>query len=107
VYLERFIFDLLSLASRTLLLEGRREEIFSPVKNLNGLDSVETSKKDQVRQFADWLAKGNVDIIRVASGNSPFPIEIAPSFACSCYEFLEKWRDLGKKPAVCENFYLE
>jgi UDP-N-acetylglucosamine/UDP-N-acetylgalactosamine diphosphorylase len=106
VKLERFIFDLLQHAERTVLLEGRREEIFSPVKNQAGLDSPETSKRDQVRQFANWLAHGKVDIIRDADGTPPFSIEIAPSFANSSREFVEKWSRLEKKPAVIENFYL-
>ena len=106
VKLERFIFDLLPHAERTLLLEGRRDEIFSPVKNQAGLDSPETSKRDQVRQFANWLACGKVDIIRDADGTPPFSIEIAPSFASSSREFVEKWSRLEEKPAVVENFYL-
>ncbi|MDR2667472.1 MAG: UTP--glucose-1-phosphate uridylyltransferase [Puniceicoccales bacterium] len=106
VKLERFIFDLLPHAERTLLLEGRREEIFSPIKNQAGLDSPETSRRDQVRQFANWLARGKVDIIRDADGTPPFPIEIAPSFANSAREFVEKWSKLDRKPAVVENFYL-
>ncbi|MDR3316491.1 MAG: UTP--glucose-1-phosphate uridylyltransferase [Puniceicoccales bacterium] len=107
IKLERFIFDLLPQAECAVLLEGRREEIFSPVKNSAGLDSVETSKRDQTRQFADWLARGKVDLIRDAGGTPPFFLEIAPSFAVSCEEFLEKWMQLEKKPAVGANFYLE
>jgi UDP-N-acetylglucosamine/UDP-N-acetylgalactosamine diphosphorylase len=107
VKLERFIFDLLPHADRTVLLEGKREEIFSPIKNQAGLDSPETSKRDQVRQFANWLASGKVDIIRDADGTPPFPIEIAPSFANTSREFVDRWSTLQERPAVIENFYLE
>jgi hypothetical protein len=106
IKLERFIFDLLPFAEQALLLEGRREEIFSPVKNQVGLDSPDTSRRDQMRQFANWLAMGKVDMLRDADGTPPFAIEIAPSFADSAREFLSKWIRLEKKPAVVENFYL-
>jgi UDP-N-acetylglucosamine/UDP-N-acetylgalactosamine diphosphorylase len=107
IKLERFIFDLLPHAERTLLLEGKREEVFSPAKNLIGLDSVETCRRDQMRQFADWLSKGKADILRDAEGIPPFPLEISPLFADSCREFLRKWGSLDPKPATCANFYLE
>ncbi|MDR2576943.1 MAG: UTP--glucose-1-phosphate uridylyltransferase [Puniceicoccales bacterium] len=105
--LEYFIFDLLLHAKRTLLLEGRREKLFSPIRNPRGLDSPETSYRDQMRLFADWLAHAKVDLIRDSNGTPPFPIEIAPSFAVSCEEFQEKWRKLDPKPAIGPNFYLE
>ncbi|MDR2664246.1 MAG: UTP--glucose-1-phosphate uridylyltransferase [Puniceicoccales bacterium] len=105
--MERSISDLLSFADRALLLEGRREEIFSPVKNQLGLDSPETSRRDQVRLFANWLALGKVDMLRDEGGTPPFAIEIAPSFADSAREFLAKWSRLEWRPAVVENFYLE
>ncbi|MDR2030659.1 MAG: UDPGP type 1 family protein [Puniceicoccales bacterium] len=105
--LERFIFDLLPRAERALLLEGRREEMFSPVKNAAGLDSVETSQRDQVRQFAEWLSKGRVDLSRDDSGLPPFFLEISPLFADTMEEFLQKWAEMPIKPAVGANFYLE
>jgi UDP-N-acetylglucosamine/UDP-N-acetylgalactosamine diphosphorylase len=105
--MEHFLSDLLPFAERTLLLEGRRDEIFSPVKNQMGLDSPETSRRDQVRLFANWLAMGRVDMLRDESGAPPFSIEIAPSFANSVREFLAKWARLERRPAVVENFYLE
>ncbi|MDR3117262.1 MAG: UDPGP type 1 family protein [Puniceicoccales bacterium] len=107
IKLERFIFDLLPRAERSLLLEGRREEIFSPVKNAAGLDSVETSRRDQVRRFAEWLSKGKVDIIRDGEGLPPFALEISPLFADTAEEFLQKWAQLPQKPPVAADFYLE
>jgi UDP-N-acetylglucosamine/UDP-N-acetylgalactosamine diphosphorylase len=105
--MERYLSDLLPFAERTLLLEGRRDEIFSPIKNQLGLDSPETSRRDQVRLFANWLAMGKVDMLRDEAGTPPFAIEIAPSFANSAREFLAKWARLERRPAVVENFYLE
>jgi UDP-N-acetylglucosamine/UDP-N-acetylgalactosamine diphosphorylase len=107
IKLERLIFDLLPLTDRTLLLEGRREEIFSPVKNLAGMDSAETSKRDQIRLFAEWLSSGKTDVPRAADGTLPFAIEISPLFADTLEEFLKKWAALDNRPPVVEGFYLE
>jgi UDP-N-acetylglucosamine/UDP-N-acetylgalactosamine diphosphorylase len=106
VKFEYFIFDLLRYAQRTLLLEGQREKTFSPIKNPIGIDSPETSQRDQMRLWADWLVKARVDLIRDSSGVPPFQIEIAPSFAVCCEEFLEKWNNVTEKPVIGPNFYL-
>ena len=45
VKLESFIFDALSLARRTLVLEGDRAEMFAPTKNPTGVDSVESCRE--------------------------------------------------------------
>ncbi len=78
VKLEAFIFDALPLAERTLLLETRREEEFSPVKNATGEDSLETSRRDQVRRAARWLEQAGVRVPRGTDGEPAVPIEISP-----------------------------
>jgi UDP-N-acetylglucosamine/UDP-N-acetylgalactosamine diphosphorylase len=45
VKLESFIFDALSLARTTLVLEGDRAEMFAPTKNPTGVDSVESCRE--------------------------------------------------------------
>lgn len=107
IKLERFVFDMLPFAERSLLLEGRREEIFSPIKNAAGLDSLETSKRDQIKLFAKWLSEGKAEIPMDSDGLPPFAIEISPLFAERRRTFLSAWAGLEKKPTVCENFYLE
>lgn len=107
VKLERFLFDILPLASRTLLLEGRREELFSPIKSLVGLDSLETARRDQIRLWAQWLSEGKADMPLDSNGLPPFSIEISPLFADSKRHFLEAWRNLTIRPAVRENFCLD
>lgn len=107
VKLERFLFDILPLASRTMLLEGRREEIFSPIKSLVGVDSLETARRDQIRLWAQWLSEGKADMPLDSDGLPPFPIEISPLFADSKCHFLEAWQGLAVRPAVRENFCLD
>lgn len=42
---EQFIFDTFKLFDDISILRGNREEIFAPVKNIQGEDSPETAKK--------------------------------------------------------------
>ena len=55
VKLERFIFDALPAAERTLIVEGDRERQFNPVKNATGSDSAETSRQALSRIAREWL----------------------------------------------------
>jgi UDP-N-acetylglucosamine/UDP-N-acetylgalactosamine diphosphorylase len=56
VKFETFVFDALPLAKNPLLLEADRLEEFSPVKNMTGVDSLESSQADQVKRAKRWLA---------------------------------------------------
>ena len=47
VKFETFVFDALPLAKNPLILEADRLEEFSPVKNMTGVDSLESSQSDQ------------------------------------------------------------
>jgi len=62
VKLERFIFDALPLAEASIILETDRVEEFAPIKNAEGNDSPETSKKLQVKRAARWLERYGVGI---------------------------------------------
>lgn len=55
VKLESFIFDAIPLAGKPLILQTIREEEFSPVKNVTGVDSAESSRRDLNRRAARWL----------------------------------------------------
>lgn len=55
IKLERFIFDALPLAERTLIVEGNREREFNPVKNKSGADSADTSRAALNRIAREWL----------------------------------------------------
>lgn len=81
VKLETFVFDVLPLAENALVLEVDRLEEFSPVKNATGVDSLETSQRDQVRRAARWLEAAGVPVPRRPDGEPDCTIEIAPTFA--------------------------
>ena len=55
VKFETFVFDALPLAKNPLILEADRLEEFSPVKNMSGVDSLESSQADQVKRAKHWL----------------------------------------------------
>jgi UDP-N-acetylglucosamine/UDP-N-acetylgalactosamine diphosphorylase len=42
--------------------ETDRAEEFSPVKNAEGVDSPETSRRDQIRRAARWLKEAGVEV---------------------------------------------
>ncbi|MFP8876207.1 MAG: UTP--glucose-1-phosphate uridylyltransferase, partial [Myxococcota bacterium] len=54
--LERFIFDALLAARRVCVVEVRREEEYSPVKNAEGPDSPETARRDLEARYRAWLS---------------------------------------------------
>jgi UDP-N-acetylglucosamine/UDP-N-acetylgalactosamine diphosphorylase len=56
VKFETFVFDALPLAKNPLILEADRLEEFSPVKNMTGVDSLESSQADQVKRAKRWLS---------------------------------------------------
>jgi len=90
VKLEMFIFDALSLADKTMILETQRDEEFSPIKNAEGLDSPLTCLHHQVRRAANWLEEAGVDLPLDADGQVAAAIEISPLFADSAEELAAK-----------------
>ena len=86
IKLETFIFDAMSLTDKTVILETRRNEEFSPIKNAEGLDSPVTSLHSQVRRAAGWLEKAGVELPLDADGQVAAAIEISPLFADSAEE---------------------
>ncbi|HAU37168.1 MAG TPA: 2-alkenal reductase [Phycisphaerales bacterium] len=90
VKLEMFVFDAMPLAERTVILETRRSEEFSPIKNATGEDSLTSSLHDQVRRAAAWLEAAGVAVPRDADGQVAAAIEISPLFADSAEELKRK-----------------
>jgi UDP-N-acetylglucosamine/UDP-N-acetylgalactosamine diphosphorylase len=78
VKLERFIFDALPLARRSIILETDRVEEFAPIKNAEGTDSPETSQKLQIERAARWLEACGVRVPRTEQGEVDAVIEISP-----------------------------
>ncbi|MEK6676481.1 MAG: UDPGP type 1 family protein [Planctomycetota bacterium] len=81
VKLEKFIFDVLPFATNPLVLEVDRAEEFSPVKNATGVDSLETSKRDQNLRACRWLESVGVRIPRHPDGTPNTTVTISPLFA--------------------------
>lgn len=81
IKIETFVFDTIPLAHRALFFEVQRAEEFAPLKNRDGVDSVETCTRGQVEKAARWLSACGVEIPRDARGLSVHAIEISPLFA--------------------------
>jgi UDP-N-acetylglucosamine/UDP-N-acetylgalactosamine diphosphorylase len=97
---EMFIFDSLPLAKRSVIIETRREDEFSPIKNASGKDSPKTSKLDQSAQFLRWIEAAGEDVNMLES------IEISPLCAQTESEFLNYWKALQPKPELKDGIYL-
>ncbi|NOX99706.1 MAG: UDPGP type 1 family protein [Verrucomicrobia bacterium] len=104
---EMFIFDALPFADRPLVLETLREVEFSPVKNAEGEDSPETSRRDQLRKFARWLAAAGVEMPVNSDGTPKMAVEISPGFADSKETFVAAWKALETPPTLKDGLVLE
>jgi UDP-N-acetylglucosamine/UDP-N-acetylgalactosamine diphosphorylase len=83
---ERFIFDLLPSARRSIVMEVDGAETFAPVKNADGeaKDTPSTVKSQMSALYRRWL---------VAAGWSVperIPVEIRPTLALDAAEFAER-----------------
>lgn len=104
---EQLIFDVLPEARNAVLMEIMRQEEFSPIKNAQGTDSLDSFKKDQLIQYIEWFKNVGVDITCGQDGIPLFNIEISPFFADNQYSFIEKWDSLLEKPEILTEIYLE
>ncbi|MDJ0868063.1 MAG: UDPGP type 1 family protein [Myxococcota bacterium] len=59
--LERFLFDALPAAERTLLLEVERDLEYAPVKNAGGGESPDTARRALVALYRRWLGAAGID----------------------------------------------
>lgn len=83
VKLERFVFDALPLARKSVILETDRVEEFAPIKNAAGVDSPESSKRLQSERAARWLERHGVEVPRGEGGELLAVIELSPLTAVS------------------------
>ena len=90
VKLEMFIFDALTLASKSIIFETDRAEEFSPVKNAMGSDSPRTCRRDMIRRAARWLRLAGIELPHNPQGEPACTLEISPLFALDAEEFLAK-----------------
>ncbi|MCH2203186.1 MAG: UDPGP type 1 family protein [Fuerstiella sp.] len=84
VKFERFIFDALPLAQRTLIVEGDRQREFNPVKNADGNDSPKTARAALSHIGCQWLHTAEQS---VASGTV---VEISPLLALTAEDLCER-----------------
>ena len=68
-----FVFDSLSAAQNGQIQVIKKEEQFAPIKNAEGEDSIETSKKLMLERSKNWLNSAGIK----CDGK----IEISPLFA--------------------------
>jgi UDP-N-acetylglucosamine/UDP-N-acetylgalactosamine diphosphorylase len=104
---EMFVFDALPYAKNPIVIETRRADDFSPVKNAEGADSPQTCRDDQLRQFARWLRTAGATV-ETDEGGYPRPaLEVSPLFGYDEDTFAEAWEKLSPKPAVANGLYLD
>lgn len=84
---ERFIFDALPLAKRTLVVEADRSREFNPLKDRTGENSPERVKEALTRLGRGWLAEAEVDVPEQTS------VEISPLIALEAADL----RKLGRE----------
>lgn len=77
---EQFIFDLLPLSSRSLIVEADRAAEFNPVKNKEGADSPATCQAAMQLLHHRWLREAGANIAE------DVPVEIGPLFALDADE---------------------
>lgn len=107
VKLESFIFDALPLASRTMVLEARREEEFAPTKNPTGVDSVESCREMLIARDAKRLEKAGVEIPKKEDGSPECAIELSPKTFLDDEDAIEYTKGRQVKIARGEELYLE
>ncbi len=90
--LEQFIFDVLPYAKKVMVMETRRENDFSPIKNSNGQDSLATAQRDLSELFASWLQQVHIPVKRDASGRLLQKIEISPLYALDAADLVGRVR---------------
>jgi UDP-N-acetylglucosamine/UDP-N-acetylgalactosamine diphosphorylase len=90
VKLETFVFDVLPRARNPLVMQVERGEEFSPVKNAIGVDSLETSRRDQVLRACRWLEAAGIAVPRNGAGEPALSVWISPLFAMDADEISMK-----------------
>lgn len=100
VKFEMFVFDALPFARNPVLIETLRQDDFSPVKNGEGLDSPQTCRDDQRRQFARWLRANGATVNVDATGLPDINVEVSPRFGYDEDSFADAWKKLSPRPVI-------
>ena len=107
VKFELFVFDALPFARNSIVVETARADDFSPVKNATGVDSAQSCRDDQLRQFARWLQAVGATVPADATGLPALRLEVSPLFGYDASSFVESWQRLASKPEIKDGLYLE
>jgi UDP-N-acetylglucosamine/UDP-N-acetylgalactosamine diphosphorylase len=107
VKFEMFVFDALPFAKNPVVIETRRADDFSPVKNAEGVDSPQTSRDDQQRQFARWLNANGAAVATDSTGLPKAKLEVSPLFGYDEDSFADAWRKRSSRPTIANELYLE
>jgi UDP-N-acetylglucosamine/UDP-N-acetylgalactosamine diphosphorylase len=85
-----------------VIIEGLRNDNFSPVKNADGIDSPKSCQKDQLNQAIRWLNAAGVELDISPEGNKTkdFSFEINYRFAMDEEDFINQWNNLKNKPTI-------
>jgi UDP-N-acetylglucosamine/UDP-N-acetylgalactosamine diphosphorylase len=83
---EKFVFDLLPTAERSIVVEGDAADVFAPVKNADGAptDTPSATKEAIVMQHRRWLERAGMTIDKGAK------VEINPRWALDADEVAMK-----------------
>ena len=103
---EMFVFDALPFAANPVIIETARGDDFSPVKNAEGVDSPQTSREDQLRQYARWAKSAGIEIETDDTGLPSFAFEVSPLFGDTPGRFASSWDELAHKPELTEGLVL-
>lgn len=103
---EMFVFDALPFADNPVIIETAREDDFSPVKNAEGVDSPQTCRDDQLRQYVRWAREAGIEIETDDSGLPAFAFEVSPLFGDTPARFRKAWEALPHKPGLTDGVVL-
>lgn len=107
VKFETFVFDALPLAGNPVVIETLREDDFSPVKNAQGVDSPQTCRDDQLRQWSRWLHAVGVGVPLDERDVPKVNFEVSPRFGFDAPTFAASWNALQTKPEIVEGLVLD
>jgi len=109
VKFEMFVFDALSKANNPVIVEGLRNDNFSPVKNAEGIDSPESCQNDLLKQAIRWLKAVGVEVASNSESleAKDFSFEINYRFAMDKDDFINQWNSLSDKPSIQSGTIIE
>lgn len=96
---ERFVFDLLPMAERAIVVEDSAQEVFAPVKNANGsaVDTPLNCQQAILAQHRRWIESAGSTV------DDGTAVEISPRWAIDAEEVAEK---LTNPVHFCANTFL-